>query len=104
MSIDRLEALKSMLAQDPKNAFVRYGLAQTLAGMGRLQEAVENYRELMVSNPDYVAAYYHCGQTLEKLGRVDDARAVYEEGITACTAKGDLHTRSEIQAALDILG
>jgi predicted Zn-dependent protease len=104
MSNDRLEALKSMLEQDPKNAFVRYGLAQTLAGMGRLEEAAQHYRELMVSNPDYVAAYFHCGQTLEKMGRTDDARAVYEEGITACTAKGDMHTRSEIQAALDILG
>lgn len=104
MSNDRLEALKSMLAQDPKNSFVRYGLAQTLAGMGRLDEAVQNYRDLMVSNPDYVAAYFHCGQTLEKLGRIDEARTIYEEGITACTAKGDMHTRSEIQAALDILG
>lgn len=104
MSIDRLEALKSMLEQDPKNAFVRYGLAQALAQAGRLGEAVQSYRDLMAADPDYVAAYYHCGQTLEKMGRTDDARSVYEDGLVACTRKGDMHTRSEIQAALDILG
>jgi tetratricopeptide (TPR) repeat protein len=104
MSTDRLEALKSMLQQDPKNSFVRYGLAQTLANMGRLEEAAQNYRELMEANPDYVAAYFHCGQTLEKMGRIDDARTIYEEGMSACTRTGDMHTRSEIQAALDILG
>jgi tetratricopeptide (TPR) repeat protein len=101
--MDRIEALTQLLEQDPNNAFARYGLAQAYAGAGRLDEAVAAYRALLESDPLYVAAYYHGGQALEKLGRIDDARAIYERGIEACTQKGDLHTRSEIQAALDIL-
>ena len=54
-------------------------------------------------NPNYPAAYYHGGQTLEKLGRREDARALYRQGIEATTRIGDLHTRGEIQAALDLL-
>ena len=104
MSNDRLTSLKSLLEQDPNNSFVRYGLAQSLANAGRLDEAVEQYRELLAVNPDYVAAYYHQGQTLEKLGRTDEARSVYSDGMSACSRTGDSHTRSEIQAALDILG
>ena len=103
MPVDRIEALKALLEQDPKNSFVRYGLAQALAAGGKLTEAVAAYRELLDADPLYVAAYYHGGQALEKLGDLDGARAIYETGIEASTRKGDLHTRSEIQAALDLL-
>ncbi|MCS7026160.1 MAG: tetratricopeptide repeat protein [Bryobacteraceae bacterium] len=103
MSIDRIEALRALLVQDPKNSFVRYGLAQAYAGDGRLEDAVLVYRELLERDPSYVAAYFHLGQTLEKLSRLDEAREVYLRGLDACTQKGDFHTRSEIQAALDLL-
>jgi len=64
---------------------------------------VEQFRELLAANPNYAAAYFHAGQTLEKLGRVEEARAMYERGIEATTRTGDGHTRSELQAALDLL-
>ncbi|MBL8221530.1 MAG: tetratricopeptide repeat protein [Bryobacterales bacterium] len=103
MAIDRVEALKAMLAQDPTNSFVRYGLAQAYSGSGRLEEAVTAYRELLQADPMYVAGYFHGGQALEKLGRVEEARDIYLQGLEACTRKGDLHTRGEIQGALDML-
>ena len=78
--------------------------AQAMASAGQFREAVAQYRELLTHDPLYVAAYYHGGQELERTGDVDGARSMYEEGLEACTRKGDLHTRSEIQAALDILG
>jgi hypothetical protein len=34
---------------------------------------------------------------------VEAARSMYENGIEACGRTGDGHTRSEIQAALDLL-
>jgi hypothetical protein len=55
-------------------------------------------------NPNYSAAYFHGGQTLEKLDRIDEARVMYQAGIEASGRAGDLHTKSEIQAALDLLG
>ncbi|MFN7993718.1 MAG: tetratricopeptide repeat protein [Bryobacteraceae bacterium] len=97
----RLEVLKNMVAQTPDNSFLRYGLAMELANSGDLEQAMKEYRNLLASNPNYCAAYYHGGQALEKLGRADEARALYREGIEAATRTGDLHTRSEIQSALD---
>lgn len=99
----RIEALQAMVQQDPSNTFVRYGLAMEYANSGDLDKAVAEYRSLLEANPDYAAAYYHGGRALEKLGRIDEARSMYEAGITVTTRTGDSHTRSELQAALDLL-
>ena len=103
MPESRLELLKNMVAQNPGNSFARYGLAMEWANTGNLEQAVEEYRTLLAENPNYAAAYYHGGQTLARLGRVEEARALYREGIEATTRTGDMHTRSEIEAALESL-
>ena len=102
--MSRLEILQSMVAQNPKDSFSRYGLAMEYANTGSLDKAVEEYDSLLAFNPDYAAAYYHGGQALEKLGRLEDARRMYQRGLEATRRIGDGHTHSEIQAALDILG
>jgi tetratricopeptide (TPR) repeat protein len=104
MALDRLEVLKSMVAQNPKDSFARYGLAMEYANSGSLEKALEEYEALLSFNPDYAAAYYHGGQALEKLGRLDEARRIYGRGLEATRRTGDAHTNSELQAALDILG
>jgi tetratricopeptide (TPR) repeat protein len=104
MALNRLEVLKSMVAQNPNDSFSRYGLAMEYANTGNLAQAVEEYSSLLAANPDYAAAYYHGGQALEKLGKLDEARAIYRKGLEATRRTGDSHTNSELQAALDILG
>jgi tetratricopeptide (TPR) repeat protein len=103
MSQSRVEALRALLAQNPNDTFARYGLAIEFSNSGKLEEAVAEYRSLIQANPNYSAAYFHGGQALEKLGRIEDAREMYQRGIEVTTQTGDLHTRSELQAALDML-
>ncbi len=103
MGSTRLQTLQSMVAQNPNDSFARYGLAMEYAAAAEWQKAVEEFRALLSVNPNYTAAYYHGGQALEKLGRLEDARQLYEQGIAVATHTGDLHTRSELQAALDLL-
>src|SRR5947209_20287010 len=103
MATNRLEVLKQMVAQDPNNSFARYGLAMEYANSGQPAEAVAEFGTLLEHDRDYAAAYYHGGQALEKLGRVEDTGTMSEHGIEASTRKGDLHTRSEIEAALSLL-
>src|SRR4051794_18117235 len=103
MATNRLEMLEQMVSQDPNNTFARYGLAMEYANTGDLAQAVVEFRTLLQHDENYAAAYYHAGQALEKMGKLDQARAMYEKGIEASTRKGDLHTRSEIEAALSLL-
>ena len=104
MPSNRLEILKNMVAEKPTDSFSRYGLAMEYANTGDLEQAVVEYEALLSFNPGYAAAYYHGGQAFEKLGRLDDARAIYRRGLEATRSSGDMHTNSELQAALDILG
>ena len=90
-----------MLAQSPQNTFVRYGLAMEFVKAGNLERAVAEFNAVVATDAAYGAAYYHGGQTLEKLGRLDDARDLYRRGIASTR---DAHARSELEAALDILG
>jgi tetratricopeptide (TPR) repeat protein len=93
--------LKQLLAQDPNSAFARYGLAMEYVKSGSLEQAVQEFEAILGADPAYSAAYFHGGQTLEKLGKLDEARDFYRRGISATR---DPHARSEMQAALDILG
>ena len=104
MATTRLELLKSMVAQNPRDSFSRYGLAMEYRNRGDLEAAMGEFRALMAADPDYVAAYFHGGQTLEKLGRAEEARAIYQSGVEAATRQGDHHGRSEMEAALNLLG
>lgn len=104
MAENRLDILKNLVAQNPADSFARYGLGMAYASAGDHAQAVEEYRKLLEVNPKYVAAYYHGGQAFEKIGKPEEARETYRRGIAMCTEIGDHHTRSELQAVLDLLG
>jgi Tfp pilus assembly protein PilF len=103
MATNRLELIKQMIEQNPNKSFARYGLALEYANSGALEQAVIEFNELVAHDADYSAAYFHAGQTLEKLGRIKQARDMYEKGIEVTTRKGDVHTRAEIEAAMNLL-
>ena len=100
----RIDSLKSLIEQDPGNSRFRYMLAMELVNSGDQEGAVQAFTDLIAADPNYSAAYFQGAQTLEKLGRVEQARQIYLRGIEAATRTGDMHTRGELQAALDMLG
>jgi tetratricopeptide (TPR) repeat protein len=97
----RIEILNQLLADNPSNTFARYGLAMEHVKAGSLDRAIAEFDAVIATDPAYAAAYFHGGQALEKLNRLDQARDYYRRGVAAAR---DPHARSELQAALDILG
>ncbi len=104
MASGRLDTLKNLVAQNPSDPFLLYGLAMEYRRLGELKSAIERFGELTARYPDYIPAYLQYGQVLESASRSADARAAYTNGITAATRKGDRHAASELKAALDLLG
>ncbi len=103
MATNRLEMLKKMVAENPQDSFLRYGLAMEHRNGGDLESAMAEFQTLLAANPDYVPAYFHGGQTLERMARTDEAREFYRNGIEASVRTGDAHARSELEAALGML-
>lgn len=100
MEKTRLEILRQLVEKNPKDSLARYGLAMEHAKREEYEKALESFRKLLEWNPDYAAAYFHAGQVLRKIGQIEEARRFLECGIEVTTRSGDLHTKSEMEAAL----
>lgn len=98
--MDRLATLYQFLEEDPGDAFTRFALAQELRRLGRLEDAIEQFEELIADDPTYVGTYYHLGALLEETGRSEEAIHVYQTGIRITTETHDQHARAELQSAL----
>jgi predicted Zn-dependent protease len=99
--MDRIQMLNEILAQEPNNAFARYGLAMEYSNSGNIDQALDEFHKLLSANPDYAAGYFMAAQTLVKSGRRDEARAMLENGIVAARRQGDAHAASEMQGMLE---
>jgi predicted Zn-dependent protease len=100
---DRIANLSEILAQDPNNAFARYGLAMEYANSGNAVQALQEFQQLLSAHPDYAAGYFMAAQTLAKIDRIDEAKIMLQNGIAAAQRKRDSHAASEMQAMLDEL-
>ena len=100
----RADMLKEVLAQNPNDAFARYGLAMEYSNAGDTESALREFAALLSSNPDYTAGYFIAAQTLAKIGKPDEARAMLEKGIASATRTNDAHARSEMEGMLAELG
>lgn len=101
--MDKIAMLGEILAQNPQDAFARYGLAMEHASQGNIEAALTEFARLLASHPDYTAGYFMAAQTLAKAGRVDEARTRLNEGIASAGRTGNQHALSEMQAMLDEL-
>jgi Flp pilus assembly protein TadD len=97
----RKQQLEEMLAAEPDDPFLRYGLAMEHVSAGADDEAVRCFGELMAKSPDYVPAYLQAGQALIRLGRDDEARRVWRTGIDVARRQGNKHAADEMTDFLD---
>ena len=75
-----LDAGGMALRLDPYRPAVRYAVAITLDGTGRLSEAVDELQQALALQPNYDDARRLLGQVLAKQGRLDEAVARVPEG------------------------
>ena len=98
--MDRLAMLNDILAQNPNDAFARYGLALEYSHQGNIENALSEFGKLLSSNPDYTPGYFMADQTLAKADRNDEARKMLTDGIASAKRTGNAHAQSEMEAML----
>src|SRR6476619_913320 len=94
----RMAQIEEMLAEDPDDAFLRYGLAMEHASAGDDAECVTVLRDLIsrTAASPYVPAFLQCGQALMRLDRTEEACAVLRAGVDAARRAGDTHAQGEM--------
>jgi thioredoxin-like negative regulator of GroEL len=100
----RKQQLQELLAEDPNDPFLRYGLAMECVSEGNDEEALRRFHELWAVAPEYVPGYLQAGQALVRLGRIDEARTVFGCGIAKAREQGDQHAADEMAAFVANLG
>jgi len=95
----RMEQIEALLADDPADPFLRYGLAMEYASAGDDVTAAEQLLRLIADTP-YVPAFLMAGQILNRLNRVDVACDVLRRGIAAAKDWGNAHAEGEMTSLL----
>jgi tetratricopeptide (TPR) repeat protein len=98
--MDRVAMLNEVLAENPDDAFARYGLAMEYSKMGKVDQALEEFGKLLSVHPDYTAGYFMAAQALAGAGRKPEARKMLVEGIASAKRAGNAHAQSEMEAML----
>ena len=101
--MDKIATLKEILAQNPTDAFARYGLAMEHANQGDSTAALQEFQQLTTAHPDYTAGYQMSAQLLIKAGRDAEARQRLEAGVAAAQRTGNRLALNEMSAMLDDL-
>ena len=89
-----------MLAEDPGDPFLRYGLAMDYAGAGENEQAWRRFEQMFALTPEYVPAYLQAGQLLVRMGKPAEAAEVFRHGIEVARQQHDEHAAGEMEAFL----
>ena len=100
----RREKIEALLAQEPADTFLRYGLAIEFDNEGRFDEALRLFQGLQQDQPPHVAAFFRGAQLLVRLDRMGEARTWLREGIEEARTQGNSHAAGEMSELLASLG
>jgi tetratricopeptide (TPR) repeat protein len=106
--IDELDRELQPDEQRLHRSVLRHNRAQVLTGLGRLEEALADYRAVIEVDPNYPEYHFDLANLLRRLGRLDEALAEYDTTIELGPPfpecyynRADLHvSRGELDEAI----
>lgn len=96
------EQLEKLLAAEPDDVFLNFGLAMELAKEENKDSALQRLSRVIELDADYAAAYYQKGRLLLGRGDREEARAVLTAGVNAAQRLGDNHAEIEMRELLNL--
>jgi Flp pilus assembly protein TadD len=101
MDDTRIEPLRRMAEQHPRDPRPRFGLALEYERQGRWQDAVRELRAYLELAQDEGNAYGRLGRALRELGDHEEAREAYRQGIEAAYRHGHPTMAMEFEEVLE---
>ena len=90
------ENLQLMLERGQDSPLLRFALGQECLKAGDLVAAIDHLRQAVDQNPRYSAAWKVLGEAHARAGSAERAADVYERGIAAAQAAGDVQAAKEM--------
>ncbi len=99
---ERMKQIETLLADDPKDEFLRYGLAMEYLAQKEDDTALKLLQEL-VKDSAYPPAYLQAGQIATRTGQIDLARLLFQQGVAIAQTQGNHHAADEMTRFLEAL-
>ena len=88
MASSRIELFQQMLANDPGNTTVMFGLAKEFEKSGQDQELIETLNRYLEVFDDQGNAFGMLASAYERLGQREQAKLAYQRGIETAQRHG----------------
>jgi predicted Zn-dependent protease len=96
----RIEIFRQMLASDPINTSILFGLAKEYEKAGLDHELIETLSRYLDVGDDEGNAFGMLARAYERTGQRDKAKESYERGVAAATAHGHPSMAEEFRMTL----
>src|SRR5436190_22494350 len=97
----KIESFTAMLAEQPENAMIWYGLASEQYKLENWAEAAKSLRQVVSLNPNYTAAYQMLGTVLLNTDDLAGAQEAWRNGVEAARRTGAWKAGQHMQSLLD---
>lgn len=97
---NRIEVFEQMIAGDPENTMVLFGLANEYLKGGDNQKGIETLEIYLEKADDEGAAYGMLAKAYEETGKTEKAKSALEKGIQVALAHGHPTMAGEFQERL----
>ena len=99
---NRIEVFKEMLAGDPENTMVMFGLAKEYEKLGQYAEVIELLETYIAAADDEGNAYGVLAKAFDQTGNREKAVETYKKGIEVSMAHGHPSMANEYRMTLDL--
>lgn len=101
MSASRIEIFEQMLAGDPANTMVMFGLAKEYEKAGDEAKLIETLERYLAAADDEGNAYGMLARAFERTKDSEKARAAYQRGVEVANAHGHPGMAQEYKTILE---
>lgn len=98
---NRIEVFKQMLAADPTNTMVLFGLANEYLKAENFPEAISTLENYLAQADDEGAAWGMLAKAYEKTGDRDKAKAAYQKGVETALRHNHPSMAAEFEEILE---
>ncbi|HEX8638367.1 MAG TPA: tetratricopeptide repeat protein [Pyrinomonadaceae bacterium] len=99
---NRIEVFKQMLASDPGNTMILFGLANEYQKLGNWRKTIETLEDYLSKADDEGAAYGMLAKAYERIGEREKAKTIYEKGVEVSLGHNHPSMAQDYRMTLDL--